>query len=296
MSEYLKQQTHTGHTEMLSRSASLSSTMRAWKYTLLLAATLIQSFSFHFPFSILMSSFERRQLLSLSAKENYSDSLNPQEKVAAAVKVVRGFSIDNNVMFSSPCSPPIVCIHCSDTPASSSPSSSQKTRGIFSNRIIASISAALASVLFFIQYTNPVSNIALLHAMEADSKPLNVAFCNGKPTLIDFYADWCESCKLMAPTMRQLEVVYGDKINFVTIDGTKAKNAGLVDRFQVDAIPQVSLLSADLDLQVSLVGAVPPNVLEQDIAAVLNHKSLPYEGYSQLPNLLSDVKAACQAD
>jgi thiol-disulfide isomerase/thioredoxin len=48
--------------------------------------------------------------------------------------------------------------------------------------------------------------------------------CNGKPTIIDFYADWCVSCREMAPSMRSVEMQYRDKINFVTIDGSDPKN------------------------------------------------------------------------
>lgn len=35
---------------------------------------------------------------------------------------------------------------------------------------------------------------------------------NGRPTVVDFYAEWCENCKEMAPTLRQLEGRYKDKV------------------------------------------------------------------------------------
>ena len=74
------------------------------------------------------------------------------------------------------------------------------------------------------QHGQPVNSVALLKAMEKDSMDVQVAMCNGKPTLVDFYADWCESCKVMAPTMRLLESQYKDRLNFITIDGASPRN------------------------------------------------------------------------
>ena len=92
------------------------------------------------------------------------------------------------------------------------------------NKYIAAISALLGSAFFIFQHGQPVSSVALLRAMEKDSVDVKVAMCNGKPTLVEFYADWCESCKVMAPTMRSLEAQYRDKINFITIDGSSPRN------------------------------------------------------------------------
>lgn len=36
---------------------------------------------------------------------------------------------------------------------------------------------------------------------------------NGRPTLVDFYAEWCENCKEMAPTLRALEGRYKNKVS-----------------------------------------------------------------------------------
>ena len=146
------------------------------------------------------------------------------------------------------------------------------------NTAAAVLSSILAAGVFFIQVANPVSGVTLLHAMEADSLPITSAICNGKPTIVDFYADWCESCKAMAPTMRQMEASYGDKVNFIAVDGTKTKNAGLVDTFRVDGIPHVALLAPDTELKTSLIGALPKQVVERDIVALAKNVPLPYEG------------------
>ena len=100
------------------------------------------------------------------------------------------------------------------------PSTSRSER----NKYIAIISAVFGSIFFVFQHGQPVNSVALLKAMEKDSMDVQVAMCNGKPTLVDFYADWCESCKVMAPTMRLLESQYKDRLNFITIDGASPRN------------------------------------------------------------------------
>ena len=52
----------------------------------------------------------------------------------------------------------------------------------------------------------------------------------------------------------------------------------MVDAFRVDGIPHVALLGADMELKTSLVGAIPRQVVEQDIVALANQAPLPYQG------------------
>ena len=163
------------------------------------------------------------------------------------------------------------------------------------NRIAAIASSVLAIALFSFQHVNPVNGVTLLHAMEKDSVALPIALCNGKPTMIEFYADWCESCKAMAPTMREMELSYGDKVNFITLDGTNSRNSALVDRFRVDGIPHVAFIAKDTELKTSLVGAAPKTIIENDIKALIsNKKELPYVGMDPFEGdshyIVSDIK------
>lgn len=120
-----------------------------------------------------------------------------------------------------------------------------------------------------------------------------VAVCNGKPTIIDFYADWCESCKVMAPSMRSVETQYKDRINFISVDGSNSKNgefwatprfsrsrsmslitsflftADLVKMFRVDGIPHLAFIGSDQEVKTALVGSVPKPILKDQITALL---------------------------
>jgi len=146
-------------------------------------------------------------------------------------------------------------------------------------KLIALASFLFSSLLFFYNSANPsVSNIAILHAMEKDSKSFEASMCNNKPTLIDFYADWCGSCKAMAPVMRSLEMQYGDKINFITLDGTKKTNIDLVGRFKVDGIPHMAFMSKNNEVETALIGAVPKKIMKENLDALLKvfHIYLPF--------------------
>jgi thiol-disulfide isomerase/thioredoxin len=92
------------------------------------------------------------------------------------------------------------------------------------NQLFASISIALGIGLGVYQSNTAVSGLTILKTMEKDSIALGDAICNRKPTIIEFYADWCESCKKLAPSMRAMELKYGDKVNFITLDGMQLKN------------------------------------------------------------------------
>lgn len=152
------------------------------------------------------------------------------------------------------------------------PSSPSLDRG--KRTLVAIASFVLGGSVFAFLHNQPASSVALLRAMERDSMALSSAICNGKPTVVDFYADWCESCKAMAPSMRALELQYKDAINFVTVDGSNPKNGRLVSAFRVDAIPHVALVSPNTEVKTALVGAVPKKVLEQDMEALLKVSSI----------------------
>ncbi|HVF12862.1 MAG TPA: thioredoxin family protein [Actinomycetota bacterium] len=76
-----------------------------------------------------------------------------------------------------------------------------------------------------------------------------------RTVLIDFTAEWCGPCKLMAPTLRDLSKELGMPVGRVDADASK----GLVERFKVKGYPTVLLLK-DGEEKNRVVGAHPDPV------------------------------------
>jgi len=81
-------------------------------------------------------------------------------------------------------------------------------------------------------------------------------FKGSKPTLVDFYANWCGPCKMIAPVLEELAREYDGKIDIYKVN-TELEPA-LSSLFGIRSIP--SLLFIPLDGKPQMVsGALPKN-------------------------------------
>ena len=86
------------------------------------------------------------------------------------------------------------------------------------------------------------------------------------PCIIDFYADWCQPCKMVAPVLEELEEEYQGKIKVYKVDTEVERELAAV--FGIQSIP--SLLFVPLDAQPQMaMGALPKETFEQAIKDVL---------------------------
>ena len=81
-----------------------------------------------------------------------------------------------------------------------------------------------------------------------------IAFKNDKPTFLEFYAEWCEVCKEMAPKVSALKDEYEKDINFVFLNVDNQKWDNYIRKFEVNGIPQINLFDRKGDLLSTFIG------------------------------------------
>lgn len=86
------------------------------------------------------------------------------------------------------------------------------------------------------------------------------------PAIIDFYADWCGPCKMIAPVLEELSDAYAGKINIYKVD-TEAEQE-LAAAFAIRSIPSMLFIPMSEQPQMAN-GALPKQELHKLIQDVL---------------------------
>jgi thioredoxin len=68
-----------------------------------------------------------------------------------------------------------------------------------------------------------------------ETNPKEWVYEGSEPAIIDFYADWCKPCKMVAPILDEISEEYAGKIKVYKIDTQKQRELAAV--FQVSSIP-----------------------------------------------------------
>ncbi|MBE9197658.1 MULTISPECIES: thioredoxin family protein [unclassified Nodularia (in: cyanobacteria)] len=161
-----------------------------------------------------------------------------------------------------------------ETPMNATPKPETTSGTRVRNFLIAIVAIALSVALVLGLRTETTS--ASLANLDQTSTPLEVAISNGKPSIVEFYANWCTVCQKMAPDMAELEQEYADKVNFVMLNVDNSKWLPEMLKYRVDGIPHFVFLAKDGETIAQTIGDQPHTVMASNLDALVAGSSLPY--------------------
>ena len=109
----------------------------------------------------------------------------------------------------------------------------------------------------------------LTKVMDYETNPQEWKYLGDKPAIIDFYADWCGPCKMIAPILEELAEEYKDDIYIYKINTESEEE--LAAMFNIRSIP--TLLFVPMEGQPQMAqGAMPKASFKEAIEGVLLKK------------------------
>jgi len=99
-----------------------------------------------------------------------------------------------------------------------------------------------------------------------EANPEEWVYEGSEPAIIDFYADWCKPCKMVAPILDEISEEYAGKIKVYKIDTQKQRELAAV--FQVSSIPAFLYIPVDGKPQMDR-GFKQKEAFEQVISEIL---------------------------
>ncbi len=99
-----------------------------------------------------------------------------------------------------------------------------------------------------------------------EANPNEWKYLGDKPAIIDFYADWCGPCKMIAPILEELAKEYDGKIYVYKVNTEQEQE--LAGAFGIRSIPSLLFVPMEGSPQMAM-GALPKNSFKEAIDTVL---------------------------
>ena len=117
-----------------------------------------------------------------------------------------------------------------------------------------------------------------------------IAFNNDKPTFLEFYAEWCEVCKEMAPKISSLKEEYQEDINFVFLNVDNQKWDNYIRKFEVNGIPQVNLFDKEGNLISSFIGKQEEKTIKDSLDKLMKEVKSPEDIFNTEFSVIKESK------
>jgi thioredoxin 1 len=86
---------------------------------------------------------------------------------------------------------------------------------------------------------------------------------NDKPVVVDYWAEWCGPCRMVAPVLEEIAAEHSDKIEVVKLNIDE--NPAIAQRYGIMAIPTMNVFSGGQVVK-QIVGAKPKSAMLKELA------------------------------
>ena len=155
-----------------------------------------------------------------------------------------------------------------------------KDLSFFQKYFLVLLSIILVISLFFLR--NGFKANAMLDELAKTSLLPEKALSNGKPTVFEFYADWCEACKEMAPDMIELKKQTSNKVDVVLLNVDNPRWVDLINKYDVNGIPKLTFFDDKGIFKGFSLGVRKYSELNEIFLALINNAELP--SFNELSN------------
>ncbi|HLK00311.1 MAG TPA: thioredoxin [Streptosporangiaceae bacterium] len=90
---------------------------------------------------------------------------------------------------------------------------------------------------------------------------------NDKPVIVDYWAEWCGPCRMVAPVLEEIANEYAGKIDVVKLNIDE--NPAIAQQYGIMAIPTMNVFSGGKVVK-QIVGAKPKSAILRDIAEFIS--------------------------